>query len=200
MKDTKGHILKEAFGLFMQKSYKEVTMKDIVEKTGMSKGAFYHHFPSKEAVFKEVVDNYFLAGLDTYFDNIPKGNLRNFINLYLQNLVDLIDSMKNNFGLKDSKQGITYYSMSFDILRLFPEYEKVTSKQYQMELANWEEVIANARKNGEIETTMSDSQLAKLFMVINDGLAVKLILQGRIDDLAGEMFTMFNAIYNMVKT
>lgn len=200
MKDTKEHILKKAFVLFMQKSYKEVTMKDIAEETGLSKGAFYHHFSSKEDVFKEVVDAYFLAGLDTYFDNIPKDNLRNFINLYLQNLVDLIDSMKNHFGLKDSKQGITYYSMSFDILRMFPEYEKVTSKQYQMELTNWEEVIANARKNKEIETTMSDFQLAKLFMVINDGLAVKLIMQGRIDDLAGEMFTLFNAIYNLVKS
>ncbi|WP_162231272.1 TetR/AcrR family transcriptional regulator [Sunxiuqinia dokdonensis] len=199
MKHTKEHILKEAFSLFMQKSFKEVTMKDIVEKTGMSKGAFYHYFPSKEAVFKEVVDAYFLAGLDTYFDNIPKDNLRNFINLYLQNLVDLIDSMKINFGLKDSKQGITYYSMSFDILRMFPEYEEFTAGQYKMELTKWEEVIANARRNGEIETSMSDSQLGKLFVVINDGLAVKLILQGRIDDLAGEMFTLFNAVYNMVK-
>jgi AcrR family transcriptional regulator len=200
MKNTKEHILKEAFALFMQKSFKEVTMKDIVDKTGMSKGAFYHHFPSKEAVFKEVVNTYFLSGLNTYFDNIPKDNLRSFINLYLQNLVNFIDSMKNNFGLMNSKQGITYYSMSFDILRLFPEYEKITAKQGQMELANWEEVIANARKNREIETSMSDSQLARLFIVINDGLAVKLIMQGKIDDLAGEMFTLYNAVYNMVKT
>lgn len=200
MKNTKEHILKNAFALFMQKSFKEVTMKDIVEKTGMSKGAFYHHFSSKEEVFREVVDTYFLAGLDTYFDNIPKDNLRNFINLYLQNLVDLIDAMKKKFGLKDSKQGVTYYSMSFDILRMFPEYEETTNNQYHMERANWEEVIANAKKNEEIKTTMSDSQLAKLFMVINDGLAVKLIMQGRIDDLTGEMFSLFNAIYNMIKT
>lgn len=200
MKDTKELILKEAFALFMQKSYKEVTMKDIVEKTGMSKGAFYHHFPSKEALFREVIDTYFLAGLDTYFDNIPKDNLRNFINIYLQNLVDLIDSLKNKFGLKNSRQGLTYYSMSFEILRLFPEYEQVTANQYRMELQKWEEVIAGARASGEIKTTMSDSQLARLFVVINDGLAVKLIMQGRVDDLAGEMFTLFNAVYNMVKT
>ena len=90
--------------------------------------------------------------------------------------------------------------MSFDILKMFPEYEEYTTVHYKMELAKWEEVIVNARLKGEIETSMSDSQLAKLFIVINDGLAVKLIMQGRIDDLAGEMFTLFNAIYNMVKT
>jgi len=199
MKDTKEHILKEAFSLFLQKNFKEVTMRDIVEKTGMSKGAIYHHFSSKEDIFIQVVENYFLAGLDNFFDNIPKYNLRDFINQYLQNVVDLIDGMKKKFGLKDSKQGITYYSMSFDILRMFPEYEEVTAKQYNMEIRAWEEVIANARINGEIDTTMSTAQLARLFVVINDGLAVKLIMLGRIDDLAGEMFTLYNAIYTMIK-
>ena len=199
MKDTKEHILKEAFSLFLQKNFKEVTMRDIVEKTGMSKGAIYHHFSSKEDIFRQVVENYFLAGLDNFFDNIPKYNLRDFINQYLQNVVDLIDGMKKKFGLKDSKQGITYYSMSFDILRMFPEYEEVTAKQYNMEIRAWEEVIANARINGEIDTTMSTAQLARLFVVINDGLAVKLIMLGRIDDLAGEMFTLYNAIYTMIK-
>lgn len=199
MKDTKEHILKEAFSLFLQKNFKEVTMRDIVEKTGMSKGAIYHHFSSKEDIFRQVVENYFLAGLDNFFDNTPKDNLRVFINQYLQNVVDLIDGMKKKFGLKDSKQGITYYSMSFDILRMFPEYEEVTAKQYNMEIRAWEEVIANARINGEIDTTMSTAQLARLFVVINDGLAVKLIMLGRIDDLAGEMFTLYNAIYTMIK-
>jgi len=44
MNDTREHILKVAFNLFLLKSYKEVTMAELVEKTGMSKGAFYHYF------------------------------------------------------------------------------------------------------------------------------------------------------------
>jgi AcrR family transcriptional regulator len=36
----------------MQKGYKEVTMKDIVDNAELSKGAFYHYFDSKEKVFK----------------------------------------------------------------------------------------------------------------------------------------------------
>lgn len=199
MSSTKEHILKVSFGLFLQKSFKEVTMKDIVDATGISKGAIYHYFSSKEELFKEVVETFFLKSQDAFFGNVPNDNLKAFINAYLQNAVDLIGELKKNFGLNSSNQGITYYSMSFDILRLFPEYEKVTATQFQRDLEKWEEVIGNARRSGEIQTAMSDSQLARLFVVINDGLAVKLILQGRIDDLAGEMFTLFNAVYNLVK-
>jgi len=44
MSDTKTHILMVSLKLFLQKNFKEVTMKEIVKETGLSKGAFYHYF------------------------------------------------------------------------------------------------------------------------------------------------------------
>jgi hypothetical protein len=41
MKDTKEHILKTVFLLFLQKNYKAVTLKDIISVTGLSNVAFY---------------------------------------------------------------------------------------------------------------------------------------------------------------
>ena len=52
---SKEHILITAFSLFLQKSFKEVTMKEIVKETGLSKGAFYHYFESKEQLFLELL-------------------------------------------------------------------------------------------------------------------------------------------------
>ncbi|MDR2424627.1 MAG: TetR/AcrR family transcriptional regulator, partial [Prevotellaceae bacterium] len=57
-KDTKQHILETACLLFLKKSYKEVTLKEIIRETGLSNGAFYHHFESKEQLFKEVIDTH----------------------------------------------------------------------------------------------------------------------------------------------
>ncbi|MGD8401904.1 MAG: TetR/AcrR family transcriptional regulator, partial [Bacillota bacterium] len=56
--DSKKHIIDVSFGLFLQKSFKEVTMQEIVAKTGMSKGAFYHYFESKEQLFLEVINHF----------------------------------------------------------------------------------------------------------------------------------------------
>lgn len=55
MADLKEHILETAQKLFLQKGFKGVTMNELVEAAGLTKGAFYHYFKSKEQVFEEVV-------------------------------------------------------------------------------------------------------------------------------------------------
>ena len=42
--------------LFLEKGYEETTIDDILEKTGLSKGGFYHYFNSKEEVLSESIN------------------------------------------------------------------------------------------------------------------------------------------------
>ena len=49
-------ILDTATRLFLQKGYDKTTLQDIIDATGLSKGAIYHHFASKEAIIIAVVD------------------------------------------------------------------------------------------------------------------------------------------------
>ncbi len=44
-------ILSAAQKLFVTRNYAEVTMEDIAEAAGVTKGALYHHFASKEALY-----------------------------------------------------------------------------------------------------------------------------------------------------
>ena len=52
---TVSKILDVAAGLFMEKGYEQTTMQDIVNGLGMSKGAIFHHFKSKEDVMIGVI-------------------------------------------------------------------------------------------------------------------------------------------------
>ena len=45
---TKQIILETALRLFNEKTYSEVTVDEIIKEAGTSKGAFYHHFKSKD--------------------------------------------------------------------------------------------------------------------------------------------------------
>ena len=43
-------ILDAAAYLFAQKGYAHTTLQDVIDETGLSKGAVYHHFKSKEEI------------------------------------------------------------------------------------------------------------------------------------------------------
>ena len=49
-------ILDVAERLFIEKGYDRASLQDIITATGLSKGAIYHHFTSKEDIFYSVCD------------------------------------------------------------------------------------------------------------------------------------------------
>ena len=53
---TKQEIRDKAYQLFAEKGFKEVTMKDICERTGLSRGGLYRHYESTGQIFLEIVD------------------------------------------------------------------------------------------------------------------------------------------------
>ncbi len=54
--ETKRRIAEKAKQLFVQRGYGAVTMNDVCEAAGVSKGSLYHHFPSKEELLLHVVE------------------------------------------------------------------------------------------------------------------------------------------------
>jgi len=77
--ETRMNILSVAQGLFAQKGYEATGIMDICDAAGVSKGAFYHHFPSKQAIFMALLEDW-LAQLDVLMQaamaaapNVPEG-------------------------------------------------------------------------------------------------------------------------------
>jgi AcrR family transcriptional regulator len=50
-------IVEAATRLFAQKGYRATSMADLTTATGLTRGAFYHHFDAKDALFRAVVDH-----------------------------------------------------------------------------------------------------------------------------------------------
>ena len=53
---TRGKIIDAAVEMFNDGGYSSTGLGDIVERTGMTKGALYHHFNSKEALAMAIID------------------------------------------------------------------------------------------------------------------------------------------------
>lgn len=52
---TRERILQEAGRLFEQKGFQAVTMTDICEKTGLSRGGLYRHYTGTDEIFSEIL-------------------------------------------------------------------------------------------------------------------------------------------------
>lgn len=53
---TRQRIVEAAIEVFAEKGYHDAGVDDIVRRSETSKGAFYFHFPSKEDIFRALVD------------------------------------------------------------------------------------------------------------------------------------------------
>lgn len=53
---TREHVLQTASALFATRGYEGTSVEDVLAATGLSRGALYHHFPSKEKLFEAVLE------------------------------------------------------------------------------------------------------------------------------------------------
>jgi len=56
--ETRKQILNTALELFSRSGYESTSVAEICQEAGVSKGAFYHHFPTKQAVFLKLLDSW----------------------------------------------------------------------------------------------------------------------------------------------
>jgi AcrR family transcriptional regulator len=52
-------VLDAALRLFARQGYRATTMREIADRAKVSTGNVYHHFPDKERIFRELLDEYF---------------------------------------------------------------------------------------------------------------------------------------------
>lgn len=56
--ETRSRIMDSAIKLFSSHGYNKASVDDICAEAGISKGAFYHHFESKQALFLALLDGW----------------------------------------------------------------------------------------------------------------------------------------------
>ena len=197
MKNAKEHIVMVALGLFLRNSFKGVTMSQIVRKTGLSKGAFYHYFESKEQLFSEILSSYFLDSMAPDYSRFSRDSLYQFGQDYLAEVQKRIHVSENNkkFSLKDTN----YFFLIFEGIKLFPEFRRKFRQQQEAEQKAWESIIMTAREKREITSTMTNEQIARLFIFVTDGIGMRLIVENKMEKMMEDISFIWDGLYNQIK-
>lgn len=95
---TKEKILQEAYFLFAEKGFKAVTMTDICEKTGLSRGGLYRYYSGTEQIFSEIISKEYVIS-----DRIEKHE--SAVNI----LEDMLEAMRREIMDRELSLSLAIY-------------------------------------------------------------------------------------------
>ena len=72
-RETREHIKRCACSLFAGKGFKQVTMKDVCEAAGLSRGGLYCHYESTRQIFREIMEDMMSRQEDVFEEKIGRG-------------------------------------------------------------------------------------------------------------------------------
>ncbi len=145
--ERKKQIKKISIELISKKGYKNTSVKDIVDEMNYSVGGFYNCYESKEALFKEILQDgmqYKYKQLDAFRERVKNLDRKEILveglldklliyNDYKKMFCSLISEMKDNENLKNFYFGdletMNQQFKEFCKQEGFPEYEKIINDE-----------------------------------------------------------------------
>ncbi len=188
--ETKLKIMECSTRLFFDKGYKGATLGDVLKETNLSKGAFYHHFQSKEELYVETIKYLIDEFAAIPYDSFDNSSLYNFYTDYI------------NYVTKQSEDkalnSFSYTTLLYNAIKQIPDLSNHVEKIRDSEEQSWILVVKNARANGEIETPMSDEQITKMFLSSSNGIGMNGASTNE-SDKKSILIDLWNAFYKGLK-
>ena len=166
--ETQQRIMQSALLIFSKKGYQATSVAEICELAGVTKGAFFYHFPTKQSLFLALLENW-LERLDRILETERTGK---------ENIADALSAMADLLRLGLS-QGEVYLPMFLEFwlqaLRDREVWQKVI-EPYRRYRAFFEEMFQQGIADKSLKPF--DPQVTAIAAV---SLALGLLLQGTMD-------------------
>ena len=146
---TKELICSEAYKLFAEKGFKEVTMKDICEKTGLSRGGLYRHYSSTEEIFSHIINSLMQTQENEVLNKIES------LVPAKQILLELLN--RYQIEMLDSSNCLTLAIYEFFSTLQRKGNESLLYEQYLLRKKTWESLIAYGIKTKEFNEVNAEA-------------------------------------------
>lgn len=170
-KASKDNIVKASFVLFLKKGYKEVTIKNIMEATNLSKGAIYHHFDSKEEIYFATLETYYFDLLTMDESGFNTGNFKEDVRMLYQIASDMFSSIESlNEG------GMNYPIRNYYSFQLESEKNELIRDKTLMAIIEFRKMIESIVSRGiekkQIKTGLNISAITFQIIALIEGVAI----------------------------
>ena len=158
-RNTKGRIITAAWDLFYEQGYEDTTIEEIIEKSGTSKGSFYHYFEGKDALLGSL--SYIFDEEYARLQSVFPENMSSFDKLLYLN-TELFAMIENRI---DIDLLIRLYST-----QLVTRGEKHLLDNKRLYYKLLREIVSDGQKKGELTDTMTVNEIVKLYALCERAL------------------------------
>ena len=158
-RNTRGRIINAAWELFYDQGYEDTTIEEIIERSGTSKGSFYHYFEGKDAL---------LGSLSFLFDE-KYAELKETIDPEMHAFEKLMYLNRELFRMIEDR-------VSMDLLarlistQLVTHGEKHLLDHKRMYYRLLRTIIAEGQAKGEIRAEFSVNDVVKTYALLERAL------------------------------
>ena len=158
-RNTKGKIINAAWDLFYEQGYDDTTVEEIIDKSGTSKGSFYHYFEGKDAL---------LGSLSYIFDEEYE-KLRDTFDDRMTSFDKLLYLNRELFSMIESRIDIDLLTRLYST-QLITKGEKhlLDNKRIYYKLLRG--IVTEGQKNGELTCDMTVSEIVKFYAMCERAL------------------------------
>lgn len=178
--NTEERILQEAMRLFLERGYHGTSIDDITRAAGLTKGALYWHFESKEDLLKRIIKEFEKRYLDSLISSVGKVNGR---------AIDKFEKyirFNSAFAYYNRELCVSFETLAAELIgahhRIEPEFRRVYRK-YRKFLS---ELITEGKKEKVFKKDLDTDLTALALMAFHYGILVHWSMNR--DEIDGEAF------------
>jgi len=196
---SKSNIIRAAFALFLEKGYKEVTIKNIMEATNLSKGAIYHHFESKEEIYFATIETYYINLFQTTSLDDLSDSFEQNIELIYHFAADLFASIE---GLTEN--GLEFPIRNFYSFQLNSENNEIVRKKIRSTVNEYKDIIkgivVHGIENEQIRKDLDVEALTLQIIGMLEGISINhSTVRNNVRDVLLEKYKLaFDSYFKMV--
>lgn len=158
-RNTRGKIITAAWDLFYEQGYEDTTIEEIIEKSGTSKGSFYHYFEGKDAL---------LGSLSYIFDEEYE-KLQAEINENMNSFDKLLYLNTKLFEMIEERIDLDLLTRLYST-QLVTKGEKHLLDNKRLYYKLLRKIVTDGQKNGELTQEMSVNEIVKIYAMCERSL------------------------------
>lgn len=166
---TKKKIIESAIDLFSRKGFNYTSISDIASISGITKGAIYHHFENKDAIFYAVLEDVrHLWRRNVLSDLLAKSNAIDRLSTLFENHACIIEEQENIC--------LVLSGLVMEMDNVNPKFISALEEIFSDLTLLIERIIEKGQKNNEIRSDLDPHLTALNLVGIMEGSAIPWIL------------------------